>query len=83
MLKHEAASLQQSTGKENHEVIDSRSRECGKEPGKCETVGRFEVNSGDEGSQNRNKTIVIVTNKPKMSNYSAELLLYASVQSCF
>jgi hypothetical protein len=47
MLKYAVASLQQSTGRENHEVTDSRSRECGKVPGKSETVGCFEVNSGD------------------------------------
>jgi hypothetical protein len=43
MLKNAVASLQQSTNRENHEVTDSRRRECGK----SETVGRFEVNSGD------------------------------------
>jgi hypothetical protein len=36
-----------------------------------------------EESQNCNRTIVIVTNKPEMWNYSAELLLYVNVQSCF
>lgn len=46
-LKEVWPSLQKSTGRKNHEVTDSQSRECGKVPEKGMMVACFEMNNDD------------------------------------